>query len=365
MKWLPWALFMAALLAPSPGRGQEVHDDHRPPPGDAPRAELQIPAEQQRRMGLQVTRAVRASQRMELRTAGFAAADDSREVRVHTQLSGWVREIHAARTGDPIARGEVLFHLYSPEILATQQEYVSARNAGEVGKEIAEAALRRLRLWGVAEGEIRRLQQTGEAGESVGIVSPADGVILERNVAQGSYVTPGAELYRIVDLSTLWVMVTLYEHDLPLVEKGDAVSLVVPGRAEVLTGTFDYIYPQIDPETRSASARVVVPNPTLRLLPGMYVEIFLQKALEEAVLIPENAIIRTGVRDLVFVRHGEAHFEPREIRLGRREGEMRAIIQGLAAGEMVVLRPLFLIDSESRLQAAIEAGAPAVPEHGH
>jgi membrane fusion protein, copper/silver efflux system len=361
---LPAGLLLLLLML-TPGSLSAQHEEHDPPLEDVPRAPLQIPADQQRRMGLQVIEAIKAPLRMELRTTGFATADEGREIAVHTQLSGWVREIDAARTGDPVKQGETLFRIYSPEVLATQQEYVSARNAGEVGREIAEAALSRLRLWGVSEKEILRLRQTGEARENVAIVSPADGLILERNVAQGSYVTPATELYRIVDLSTIWVQVTLYEHDLPLVEEGDAVSLILPGIAEVLEGTFDYIYPRVNPETRTAAGRVAVPNPELKLLPGMYVDVNLQKLLEEAILIPENAIIRTGVRDLVFVRHGEADFEPREIRLGRREGEMRAVADGLEAGEAIVLRPLFLIDSESRLQAAIEAGAPAVPEHGH
>jgi membrane fusion protein, copper/silver efflux system len=361
-------ILMLVTLAGSPAHGQHAHEGRSPSPPpqqDAPRAELTIPTVQQRRMGLQVTTAVLAPQNLDLRTVGVATVDDAREVRLHTQLSGWVREIHAARTGDPVSKGEVLFRIYSPDVLATQQEYLSARRAGEVGAEIAAAALRRLRLWGLDPRDIQHLQKTGEVRETVGVASPIDGLILERNIAQASYITPSLELYRIVDLSVVWILITLYEQDLPLIEAGDAVSLRFPGRADVLEGRIDYVYPEIDPETRTATARVTMPNPELRIRPGMYLDVFLRKRLKEAISIPENAIIRTGLRDLVFVRHGDVHFMPRNVRIGRRDGEMRAIHEGLQAGEVVVLRPLFLIDSESRLEAAIEAGTPGAPEHVH
>jgi Cu(I)/Ag(I) efflux system membrane fusion protein len=356
---------------PPPATAEGTHAGHEgaasPPPGassDEPRVAIDVDPHEQARIGVRVTTVERRAVRNTIRAVGVVTADERLESHVHTRIAGYVEKLDVDAVGDRVARGEVLYRLYSPEVFATEHEYAAVAGRGELSAMMARAALERLELWDVPSAEIRRLKKTRKPLRAIAFTSPVDGFVLDKNVLLGMYVTPAMELYHLADLSTVWVIVTLYEHELPIVELGDAVTVTLAGLKDAsIEGTVSYVYPEVDIATRTAKARVEVVNEDFALKPGMYAQATLTKDLGEALLVPNDAVIETGVRELVFVRVGEARFEPREVTLGPRVSDGRVVRRGVSEGEEVVVRASFLIDAESRLQAALARGA-STPSHG-
>ena len=341
---------------------EDAHAGHAMPdaadPSDEPRVAIDVDPTQQARIGVRVASVRRQPVLHTMRAVGVVKASERLEAHVHTRISGYVERLHVDAVGDRVKRGQALYRLYSPEVVATEYEYAAAAGRGELSAMLAGAALERLALWDVPAAEIERLRRTKKPQRAIVFTSPVRGFVLEKNVLRGMYVTPEMELFHLADLSTVWIIVTLYEHELPVVAIGDAVTVSLAGLPDAkVKGTLSYIYPQVDLATRTAKARVEVKNDDFALKPGMYAHVTIEKSLGEALLVPDDAIIDTGVRSIVFVRSGAGRFEPREVEVGPRVDDGRVVRTGLVEGEAVVVRASFLIDVESRLQAALQRGA--------
>ena len=291
---------------------------------------------------------------------GFVAPDEERIERLQVRVSGWVQEMNVGAVGDFVARGAPVLTLNSPELFQSESEFLIALAAADSGthehdRRLLDAARSRLRIQGVADEEIRRLERTRQASARLTLYSPAAGTVMERGVVSGQYVGPGTPLLTIADLSRVWVLIDVYERDLAMVRPGSHArfeSEALPGRT--MEGTIDFVYPTVDPNTRTAKARLVLANPNHALRPGTFGTVRVRGAAPRAGLVlPGEAVINTGNERYVFLAHANGHFEPRRVRVGREEGDAVEILSGLAAGDTVVASGSFLIDSESRLEAAL------------
>lgn len=373
------SLRLAFALGLATSRSPDVWAQHQhgqpAPEAAAPRADavkeesraaVDIPAEQQARMGIATAVTVKKPVAHTIRTVGMVTADERREAHVHTRINGWIEKIHADYVGKPVSKGQPLFDLYSPELLSTQEEYLAARGKGEAGQEIAGVALERLKLWQVPRSQISRLDQSGVAKRAVTFDSPVDGIIVDKTAIQGMYITPEMELYHIADLSTIWIVATLYQYDLALIKAGDMADVQLPyDPSKTFSAKITYINPELDVQTRTAKARIEFPNKELVLKPGMFANVEIKKDLGTVIVVPEDAVIDTGVRQIVFVRASPVRFEPREVTVGARADGQFVVLTGLKEGETVVTSAHFLIDAESKVQAALLKGAqPSPAGHG-
>lgn len=308
-------------------------------------------------MGLKLATAEKKHLSHTIRTVGTVTADQTKEAHVHSKLNGWIDQIYADYIGKPVKKGQPLFELYSPDLVSTQEEYFAARKQGGTGAEIAKAALERLKLWGVPDSEISRLTKSGKSKRTVTFTAPVDGFIVNKTAIRGMYITPDMELYHIADLSKVWIIVTLYEYDVAVIEVGNAASIQLPyDPNKSFSGKISYIYPEIETETRTAKARIELPNQDQKLKPGMFTNVEIKKELGEAVTVPDDSVIDTGIRQIVFVKTGQTRFEPREVKVGPRVDHSFAIMKGLSSGDQVVASAHFLIDAESKFQAALQKG---------
>ncbi len=371
-----WLILGILFAVSSQAEEKSVHADHPTPvlvkkvPAPVPplkseRAEVEVPPEQQSKMGLKTSIVKKEKVQHTIRTVGTITADETKEAHVHTKINGWIERVNADFVGKPVKKGQALYDLYSPDLLSTQEEYLSARKQGGAGKEIAKASLQRLSLWGVPEKEIERLKAGGPAKRSVTFNSPVNGVVIRKTAIHGMYITPEMELYHIADLAQVWIIVTLYEYDIAAIREGDEAEVEVPFDPKLnLTAKISYVSPEIEIETRTAKARIKVDNKNEGYKPGMYVNVVLKKDLGEATVVPDAAVLDTGIRKIVFVKSGESLFEPREVKLGPKVGSQFAILSGLTAGEEVVTSAHFFLDAESKLRASALKGSPA-PAKSH
>jgi len=342
------------------------------PAGLLPPGTVQISPARQQLMGVTTAKAEYRSLNKTLRTVGQVAIDETRLANVHVKINGWIQKVFVDTTWQPVKKGDPLFTIYSPDLLATEQEYLLALKARKSlgqssypevsagGESLLEAARRRLSLWDLTDEQIRQLEETRQPLREITYYSPASGYVLERRAFPNQYVTPDAELYKLVDLSRVWVQVDVYEFEMPSVSLGQEAVLTtesLPGLA--LKGNLVYVYPEVKPDTRTGTVRMEFPNPELKLKPGMFVNVELRKALGRQLTVPVDAVLDSGRRQVVFVDRGGA-FEPREVKVGERTEDSIAITSGLRAGERVVTRANFLIDSESNLRQSI-AGMAGMP----
>jgi multidrug efflux pump subunit AcrA (membrane-fusion protein) len=295
------------------------------------------------------------------------AYDETRIARVHPKVPGWIEEVYVDFTGKPVNRGEPLVTLYSPELLATQNELLIARNAGEtLGPSLYQATRERLRLWDIDDEQIRHLEDRGVPLRTLTLKAPAGGVVTARNAFPGQRVEPGTELYAIADLSRVWVIAELYEDELPRVRLGQRVTVSLaydPGRS--YAGRVSFIYPEVDPATRTAKLRIEVPNPALELKPEMYANVELEVSYGTQITVPDSAVVDTGEEQVVFLAHEGGYFEPRRVDLGGKVGDRYLVREGVRPGDRIVVSGTFLIDSESRLKSSL-AGMSGAAEHaGH
>lgn len=357
------ALLGLLLACPLLAGAQPAHDHG---PADAPRVAVEVPSQQQARMGVRVSPARTIQASHTLRAPGILQIHEGREVHVHTRVPGWIEELHVDHVGQLVEAGGPLFSLYSPDLVNTQAEYVAALDAGEAGQALAVSALRRLRNLGVPEREISEIARTRSPKRLITFESPISGYVVDKNAIRGLYVTPDAHLYYLADLDDLWVMATLYEADLAVVATGDEVTISLPHQPRRrIRGTIGFIYPEVSQDTRAGRARIDIRNPDRTLRPGMYVNVEMRKALGWQLVIPGDSVIETGLRSLVFVQTGPSTFEPREISTGPRIGDQFIVQEGLAEGELVVTAANFLIDAESKLRATLDEGRGAPAPHIH
>ncbi|MBW2422518.1 MAG: efflux RND transporter periplasmic adaptor subunit [Deltaproteobacteria bacterium] len=308
-------------------------------------------------MGVRVERVARQPLFRHIRTVGeVTVAEDEISV-VNLRFAGWVEKIHADKTGDPVEKGETLFEIYSPELVAAQEEYLLTLRRQGPKSELAKSSRRKLELWDLSAADIDEIARSGRVRRAMPVRAPRAGFILEKRIVEGAHVREGTDLYRLGDLSRIWVTAEVYEYDAPWVEAGQPAQMELthePGR--VIEGSVAYVYPTLDRASRTLRVRLEFENPGYRLKPGMFATVYIQFRKKEDVLaIPTEAIIHSGTRQIVFVSSGDGRFEPREITTGLvGDRHMTEVLSGLEEGEHVVASGQFLIDSESQLQEAIQ-----------
>jgi RND family efflux transporter MFP subunit len=313
----------------------------------------------------------------EIHTTGNVAVDERRLAYVQVRFAGYIQKVFADATYQYVRKGQPLFTIYSPDLVATEREYLVAKqNQQQVAQStvpgvassaasLLDAAAERLKQWGVSQKEIARLESTGQVQQELEVDSPVSGYITERNALPSVAVQPEMRLYTVADLSTVWVQAQVFQNDLERIKIGAPAILSVntyPGRT--FAGRVDFVYPQVDMDTRTAKVRVVFSNAGLQLKPGMFVNVSLKVPMGTQLVIPATGVLQSGSREIVFVERSDGYIEPREVLLGSRVGDDFIVLKGLKAGEHIVTSANFLIDSESQLQAAIGSFVPPPPGAG-
>jgi Cu(I)/Ag(I) efflux system membrane fusion protein len=329
---------------------------------------------QERALGVVYTTVGARALERTIRTVGRVAAAEDKVADVTLKIDGFVEDLYVSTTGEAVRRGQPLLTLYSPELVAAQEELLTAKRlasrvdqaaeeAWRSAQSMLQAARRRLSYWDITDEQIERLEQSGEVTKTLTLVSPVNGIVLEKLVLAGQRVTPGLLLYRIADLSEVWVQGDVFEQDLQFIQL-DAQSHIevaaYPG--EHLMGRVSFVYPTVDVDSRTNRVRVTLRNPDLRLKPGMFATMFFDTRLPETLAIPLEAVLVTGERNLVFLRDAEGMLQPREVVLGPQAGDFVQILAGLEPGETIVGSANFLVDAESRL-ASTGGGMPGM-QHG-
>lgn len=331
-------------------------------------------------MGLRTGLVKRGQLTRTIRTLGHIDYDETKLHIINTKITGWIDKLHVNTTGELVEKGQPLLEIYSPELLSTQQEYLSALKGYSELKDspyddVRQGALdlvnstrKRLEYWDIDEAQIQSLKRDGEIKKNLTLYSPVTGVVLHKNAVEGAHVKAGSDLFRIADLSTVWVLAQAYESDLPFIELGQRAEISLPYMpGESLRGEVTYIYPYLDKKNRDVQLRLRLPNSGNRLKPGMYANVLIRSDLPgERILIPEESVIHSGKREIVFVDMGAGKYAPREIIAGATgEGNVVEVRKGLLPGEMIVMSGQFMLDSESKTHEAIQKmiqakmGAPA------
>jgi Cu(I)/Ag(I) efflux system membrane fusion protein len=311
-----------------------------------------IPPERQQLIGVKLATAELRDLSRTIRTTGRVAIDERRMAQVRTKFEGFIDALYVNYTGQPVRRGEPLLAVYSPDLLATQNELILAeRNHSDLGRTLADAARTRLRLWDMSAADIDRVARTGQPMRDVVLRSPASGVVTTKNAVLGARVMPADTLYEIADLSHVWVLADVYESELPAVRAGTPAQVALGGAT--LAGKVTFIGPVVSAQTRTASVRIELENNANLLKPDMFADVILQTAMRSSIAVPDSAVMNTGTRSVVFVARADGTFEPREVSIGAKADGFYAIRSGVQAGERVVVDANFLVDSESRLKSAL------------
>jgi RND family efflux transporter MFP subunit len=350
---------------------QEPTAESAEAPAHAPLAPVQLSAERLQSIGVKFDEVRRKPTQDEIRVTGNVAIDETRLAYVQTRFSGYIVKVFADATYKHVQKGQPLFTIYSPELVAAEREYLVAKQNDEslsasslpgvaAGIESLVGASRdRLKQWNLPQAEIARLESSGQASQELEFDSPVSGYITERNALPNLTVQADTRLYTIADLSTVWVLAQVFQNDLGRIRVGESALLSAdsyPGR--IFHGKVDFIYPDVDMTTRTVRVRLIFPNPNLTLTPGMFVNVKLQVALGNQLVIPVNGVLQSGTQQIVFVDKGAGYLEPREVQLGPQAADQYVVLKGLKDGERIVTSANFLIDSESQLQAALGSFAP-------
>jgi membrane fusion protein, copper/silver efflux system len=357
----------AAEKGKLPGVPQATKPD--PPPPPAPTVE--IPPDKQKLIGLRTTVAGLQSLTKTIRTVGRIEIDERKQAFINAKVEGWIEKLYVNATGATVRQGQPIAEIYSPELLATQQELLnmlrwkkSLKGEGfgalltQDAEAILEAARQRLRLWDISEDQIRRIEETGQPIRALTLYSPVSGQVMQKMAIQGMKVMAGEKLLEVVDLSTVWIAADIYESELPLIKVGERAQIRLsyfPGQE--FSAVLDFIYPTLSAESRTAKARFTLPNPQGKLKPQMFGQVELKINLGRRLAVPEDAVLDTGTRQIVYIDKGEGNFEPREVTVGLRAEKWVEILKGVKPGEKVASSANFLIDSEAKLKG-IAPGKP-------
>ncbi|TWJ19745.1 efflux RND transporter periplasmic adaptor subunit [Geobacter argillaceus] len=305
----------------------------------------------------------RSSLNKEINAVGIVQFDQSRQAKVTAWIAGRIDQLHVNTVGSFVSKDKPVAEVYSPDLLATQQEYLLAiksrdqlKNSpipsiSQNGEGLVASAKQRLMLFGVKENQIAELEKAGKPTIRLPIYTPLSGIVIEKMVQQGQYVNTGDALFNIADLSTVWVEVEVYENEFPNIHIGQQVEIrsqSFPGRP--FTGRIAFIYPFLDPKTRTVKARVEMPNPGMKLKPDMFVNAIIKVPLGSAIVVPVTAVMDTGKRQVVWVESSPGMFEPRDVQVGQQTDDKIQILSGLNAGDKVAVSGGYLIDSESQLK---------------
>lgn len=375
------------LVAREEKTAQPAHVPDRA--SELPPGVFHVAVERQQLVGVRYGTVEESSGFRTLRAVGKVEVDETRIARIHPRVEGWIEEVFVDFTGKFVKKGEPLLTIYSPELLATQQEYLLALKARrvmtpgqapaseahtmlrearremerwEMGESLIEAARRRLELWDMNPREIEELERTGKPRRNVTLYSPISGYVTARNAFPRQRVMPDTELYAIVDLSRVWVMADVFEYEAAAIRLGQPAVVspaYYPGRR--FAARVNYIQPSVDPSTRTLKVRLELANPGLLLKPEMFVDVEFRIAEPRRLVVPVDAVLDSGLTKTVFVDRGNGYLEPRHVETGELLGDRIVILKGLQPGERIVTSGTFLIDSESRLKAAAAGMAP----HAH
>jgi multidrug efflux pump subunit AcrA (membrane-fusion protein) len=331
------------------------------PPGT-----VTISPEKQQLIGVRTAKVERQPLAQTVRTTAQLTADETKIAHVHVKVSGYIDKVFVDYVGQLVKKGQPLFTLYSPDLVATQQEYlISKRGERYLGnapyKEVSAgansllaASRDRLKLWDISDEQIRQLDETGEVSKDMTFYSPITGFVTDRKAFPQTSVTPDTELYTVSDLSTVWVNADIFEYEVPYVRVGQRATMELsyyPGRT--WTGQVSYIYPTVDPVARTVKVRIEFPNPSFELKPQMFADVQLNINYGDKLVVPKEAVLDSGVEQTVFVAHENGMFEPRRITIGPQMNDRVVVLSGLKPGETIVVSGNFLIDSESRLKNAM------------
>jgi multidrug efflux pump subunit AcrA (membrane-fusion protein) len=353
----------------APAESKAALPDAAPLPSVQGLAPIELPEARIQLIGMRTAKVTRSSLPAELKAVGYVAATESGFALVQTRFAGWIEELLVAQTGQLVQRGQLLARVYSPELLAAQQELLNARRwsgaasgrqdaAGAEAASLASSARGRLELMGMPPSQIAEVERTGSPQRLIEIRSPVRGYVVQKGAVQGLYIQPGTRLFELADLSKVWVFVELFERDAGRIKQGQQATLALsayPG--ESFRGKVQLVYPTLSAETRTQRARIEFNNKEQRLRPGMFGEVVIQQSASEALVVPREAVVDTGEQQYVFVAEGGGRFSPRAVRTGARFQEYVQLSAGVEEGETVVTTGNFLLDSESRLRAAIEGSA--------
>ena len=301
-----------------------------------------------------------------VRAVGTIAYDETKVIRVHSKVEGWVDKLYVNSTGKLVEKGQPLFTIYSPDLLATQTEYLIAlKNQAQLASSsipevkagadsLVDASKKRLALWDISGKQIDDLERKGEPQRTLTLYAPGSGFVIQKDIYEGTKIMPDKDLYTIADLSTVWVNVDIYESDIPLIKVGQrAVVNLSYSPGEPITGKVSYVYPYLDEKTRTVKVRLEFPNTGFKLKPDMYVNAEIKVDGGSRLAVPQEAVLDSGIRKVVFLDRGNGHFEPKEVTLGNQMDGYYEVLSGLSAGEKIASGAAFLLDSESRLSEAM------------
>jgi Cu(I)/Ag(I) efflux system membrane fusion protein len=374
---IAWTIAAASLILPA-AAAHAQHEGHSAPtaslqqpaaapaePAEAPVVE--IPLDKQQLIGVKTVAVSFRQIGKVIRTVGRVDYDERKLATVNMKYEGWIEKLYADYTGMQVRKGQPLAEIYSPELLATQQEFLNtlrwAKSSGGAkegavagllnrdAEAIVDAARQRLRLWDITDEQIKSIEETGKPVRTVTLVSPADGTVVQKNAVQGMRVMPGDKLFDIADLSSVWIISDVYENELPLINAGETARISVsslPGKE--LSAKIEFVYPTLSGEARTVKVRLTVPNPGGRLKPQMFTNVEIKAGMGKRLAVPDDAVLDTGTRSIVYVDKGDGNFEPREVKLGLRADGYREVLSGLKNGEKVARSATFLIDSEAQLK---------------
>jgi RND family efflux transporter MFP subunit len=334
-----------------------------------------ISAARQQLIGVRTAEVEHRALETTIRTVGVLAYDETRVAEVHTKIAGWAEHVSVDFVGKQVRKGQPLFTIYSPDLVATQREYLLALKADrqlsdspieetrEGARSLLAATRERLRLWDVTDAQVDELTQTGQPRRTLTVYSPFTGIVLERNAFPGQFITPETATFKIADLSTLWVLGQVFEYELGMVKLGQSAEIEFPygQTTRRLSGRITFIYPEIDPQTRRAKVRIEFRNPGLEFKPASFVTVVIASSGGLQLAIPQEAVIDTGTEQYALVALADGYFEPRPIKVGAPVNQFYPVLDGLQHGDRVVTSAQFLIDSETNLRAAMQSMAG----HGH
>ena len=319
---------------------------------------IEIDETRQREVGITTDKATRGPLQLGIRAVGKLTYDETRLTDVVLKVGGYVSDLHVRATGQPVRKGEPLFLLYSPDLFAAEQDYLVARSSkdliGSAGRSdgLVRAAELKLQLLGLTAAQIQKVAERNEPIEKLQFTAPASGSIIEKNVVEGDAVTAGQRLFRIAALDQLWVEADVFEADLSRIKVGMTAKVVL-GSAPPVDGKVAFVYPYLDPQTRTGRVRIELPNHGLELKPDMYATVTFDVSLDARLSVPKSAVVYAGPRRVVFVELGGGKLEPRDVTIGAETADRVEITSGLAEGDVVVTSGNFLVSAESRLRGAL------------
>ncbi len=345
-----------------------VYADEKPAEEKLPPGAVKISAQKQQLIGVRLGAVELMPVRKTIRAVAKLTYDETRIAHVHTKFEGWIDRVFVDYVGKLVRKGQPLFSIYSPDLVSTQREYlVALKSKKYLGESpypevsagalsLAEATRERLRLWDITDEQIKKLEETGQVARTLTFYSPIDGFVVERKAYENVRVTPDMDLYIIVDLSTIWANAEVYEYEAPFVSVGQEGTMTLTGLPGTsFRGHVSYIYPQVDPQTRTLKVRLDFDNPDFRLRPDQYANVNIEVDLGRQLVVPEEAVLDSGTEQIVFVAREGGTFEPRKVQLGGKVDGRFIVLSGLKPGEKIVTSGNFLIDSESRLKSAMGA----------